>query len=270
MNLVSTREPAIALHLRELFQHRDLFFAWTERELRVRYKQSLLGGLWAILQPLVLMLLFALVFSVFIKIPTDGIPYPIFAYTALLPWMYFATAITFGTMSLVNNINLVTKIYFPREILPLASTAAALVDFVIASAVLVMLMLYYRIPFYPTLAWLPVLILLQTIFIAGLLFFTTAFIVFYRDTRFVIPLALQAWMYATPIIYPLSVVPARLLPFYMLNPMAGLIDSYRSIILRGSAPDPLALGLASFVAALTLVAGYAYFKHVDQVLPDVI
>lgn len=260
----------MAQNIRELYRFRELLISWTFRELRLRYKQSLLGGLWAIVQPVVLMFLFVLVFSVFVRLPTDGIPYPIFAYTALLPWTYFATSLTFSVPSLVTNMNLVTKIYFPREILPLASIGAALVDFSIASSVLIVLMLYYRIPFYITLLWVPVLILAQTIFVAGVALFASMLNAFFRDVRFMIPLAVQAWMYATPIIYPLSAVPDWLRPFYLLNPMAGIIDSYRRVILKGLPPDPVALGLAFGMAVIMLLIGYIYFKRSERVLPDVI
>lgn len=256
--------------VQELYQYRELLFSWTKRELKLRYKQSLLGGMWAILQPLILMLLFALVFSIFVRLPTDGIPYPIFAYTALLPWTYFATSLSFGAPSLVSNMNLVTKIYFPREIIPLASIGAALVDFIVASVVLVLLMLYYQVPFHVTLLWVPILILIQTIFIIGVSLFASILNAFYRDVRFVVPLALQVWMYATPIIYPLSSVPDWLRPFYLLNPMAGLVDSYRRVILKGLQPDPAALGIAIVMALVMILVGYFYFKRSEGVLPDVI
>jgi len=257
-------------YLREIYKFRELLISWTIRELRLRYKQSMLGGLWAILQPLTLMVLFVIIFSVFVRVPTEGIPYPIFAYSALLPWTYFATAITFSVTSLVTNMNLVTKIYFPREILPFASIGAALVDFAIASIVLVGLMLFYRIPFHITLLWLPVPIVTETVFIAGVALFAAILNAFYRDVRFLIPLAIQAWMYATPIIYPLSSVPDWLRPFYLLNPMAGLIDAFRRVIIQGLNPDPVAFGLSASIAIILLFAGYAYFKRAERILPDVI
>ena len=257
-------------HFREFYGYRSLLLTWTGRELRIRYKQSLLGTLWAILQPLALMILFVIVFSRFVQLPSDDIPYPIFSYTALLPWTFFATAITFGIPTLVNNMNLVTKIYFPREILPLASIGAALVDFAIASVMLFVLLLFYRIPLYSTWVWVPVLVLVQTGFTIGVILPASALNAFYRDVRFVIPLATQIWMYATPIIYPASAVPEWLRPFYFLNPMAGLIVSYRRVILQGLPPDTMAFGMAVGVSLLFLVVGYFYFKHVEGKLPDVI
>jgi lipopolysaccharide transport system permease protein len=257
-------------HILELYRYRELLFSWTARELRLRYKQSLLGGVWAVLQPLILMGLFVVVFSFFVHVPTDDIPPPIFTYTALLPWIYFATALSFGVPSLVMNMNLVTKIYFPREILPLASIGAAFIDFGIASGVLVLLMLIYRIEFQITLLWLPVLILVQTIFTVGLTLFAAMLNAFYRDVRFMIPLIIQVWMYITPIIYPLSAVPEWLRPYYLLNPMAGLIDSYRRTIIQGLPPNGLGLALAFVIAVIVLVAGYSYFKRSEGILPDVI
>lgn len=254
----------------ELYRFRELLLSWTNRELRLRYKQTLLGSLWAVLQPLVLMFLFVIVFSIFVRLPTDGVPYPIFAYTGLLPWTYFATSLSFSVSSLVNNMNLVTKIYFPREIIPLASIGAALVDFGISSIVLLFMMLYYKYPIVPTILWVPVLILIQTIFIVGVVLFGSMLNAFYRDIRFMVPLTIQAWMYATPIIYPLSSVPGWLRPYYLLNPMAGLVDSYRRVILHGVAPDPVALGMATVISVLLLFFGYRYFKSSEGILPDVI
>ena len=260
----------MAQNILELYRFRELLLSWTMRELRLRYKQSLLGGIWAILQPLALMLLFVLVFSYFVHLPTDGIPYPIFVYTALLPWTYFATSLSFGVPSLVNNTSLVTKIYFPREILPLASIGAALVDLCIASVVLVFLMLAYHVPFHPTLLWVPLLLIVQTMVITGVTLFASMANAFYRDVRFILPLVIQAWMYATPIIYPLSVVPDWLLPLYLLNPMAGLIDSYRRVILKGLPPDWLSLSLACGISILVFLGSYVFFKRAEGVLPDVI
>lgn len=260
----------ILTYWKDFYHYRALLFSWVERDLRLRYKQTLLGGIWAILQPLVLMLLFVLIFSVFVTLPSDGIPYPVFSYTALLPWTFFSTSVTFGVNSLVNNITLVTKIYFPREILPIASIGAALVDFGIASGILVLMMLVYHIPFYLTLLWVPLLLLIQIIFTAGIILIASMMNAFYRDVRFIIPLFLQALMYASPIIYPLSSVPEKYRTVYLLNPMAGLIDSYRRVILKGVYPDLTILGIAALISVLILTAGYLYFKQAEKVLPDVI
>lgn len=257
-------------HLKALVRHRDLLWTWVWRDIRVRYKQSLLGGLWAIIQPLSLMLMFTLIFSIFAPLPTEGIPYPIFSYTALLPWTFFATSITFAVTSLTNNMSLVTKIYFPREILPLAAVGTSLLDLGIAAIVLVGLMLFYWVPLSLTMLLFPVLLLIQITLALGIAFFASAVNVFYRDIRFIVPLAMQLWMYATPIIYPVQLVPERYLPIYMLNPMAGLIEGYRSILLHGEMPNWAYLGLSAGVSTVLFLAGYAYFKHVEPRFADII
>lgn len=256
--------------LKKLYDRRDLLFMWTRRDIRVRYKQSFLGAAWAVLQPLALMLVFTVVFSVIVRISTGEIPYPLFSYTALLPWSFFATSISFGVTSLIGNINLVTKVYFPREILPLAAIGAGLVDFFIASVILVGLMLFYQYPLSEKLVLVPVLLIIQILLMAGVILLAAAVNVFYRDVRFVIPLVTQIWMYATPIIYPVSMIPAKLVPFYMLNPMAGLIESYRAVALYDSWPDWHYLGLAAVVSLLVFWLGYGYFKRVEWEFADII
>ncbi|MEA3335277.1 MAG: ABC transporter permease [Chloroflexota bacterium] len=257
-------------HFTELFGYRDLLWLWTLREVRVRYKQSFLGVAWAIIQPLALTVVFTVVFSFLLKIDTGDVPYPVFAYTGLVPWTFFATSLAFGIPSLVNNMNLVTKIYFPREILPLASIGAAFVDFLIACAILAGLMLIYRV--FPGIEalWLGPLLLLQIILSIGVILLGAALIVFFRDIRFVVPLLTQVWMYATPIIYPVDFVPEQLRPFYFLNPMAGIIDGYRRVLIYGEAPNMQALTLATIVSVILFVVGYLVFKRTEPVFADII
>lgn len=257
-------------HLREIIRYRDLLWIWTRRELKIRYKQSFLGAAWAILQPLSMALIFTVVFSVLVKLPTDDIPYPLFSYTALLPWTFFTTAITLGAPSLVNNMNLVTKIYFPREILPLSVVGASLVDFAVASIVFVGMLLLYYWPLRITVLLVPLILLVQILLTLGIVFFAAAINVFYRDVRFVIPLALQLWLYATPIVYPLSSVPEWVRPYYMLNPMAVLIDSYRRLLLLGQMPDWPHLAEGSAIALAIFLGGYLYFKHAERDFADLI
>jgi lipopolysaccharide transport system permease protein len=257
-------------HIRILFRFRYLLWMWTVREIKVRYKQSILGGAWAILQPLSLVVIFTVVFSLFVRMPTGGVPYPIFAYTALLPWTLLATSVTFAIPSLVNNLNLVTNAYFPREILPVAVTAAAFIDFCVASVIFAVMMVLYRVPVHWTLVWVPLLIGVQIILILGITFLGSAISVFFRDVRFVVPLGLQLWLYATPVIYPESLVPERLRTLYMLNPMAGLIASYRRVILRGLHPAPLDLGLAVALSMALCIAAYWFFKRVERQFADII
>lgn len=255
-------------HLHVLYQHRELLIIWTLREIKARYKQSVLGGAWAILQPVVLMIVYTVVFSLFIKLPSNGIPYPIFSYTALLAWTFLATSVAFAVPSLINNMSLVTKVYFPREILPLASIGAAFVDFLFASVPFIGLFIWYRTTVTATILWLPVLVAIQIALIVGVVLPSSAILVFVRDVRFVIPLAIQLWLYATPVIYPISVVPEHYRLLYALNPMVGLIDSYRRVVLQGSAPNPYYLGLSAAISAALCLAGYIYFKHAEETFAD--
>ncbi len=257
-------------HLRELWRYRELLWSWTVREVKVRYKQSLLGAAWAIVQPVGTALIFTIVFAHFIRVPTGDIPYPIFSYAALLPWTFFATSVSLATDSLVRNMNLVTKIYFPREILPMASVFAGLLDFAIASLVFVGMAFYYRVPLGWSALLVPLLVAVQLLLTLGVVFFASALNVFYRDIRFIIPLGLQLWMYLTPIIYPLSLVPERYRTLYLLNPMAGLIESYRRIIVQGKMPLAAQLWPSVGIAVVLFVVAYAYFKQAEQVFADII
>ncbi len=257
-------------NIRELSAHRGLLINWVIRDIKVRYKQSLMGAAWAVLQPLSATLIFALIFSRFVRVPTDGIPYPIFYYSALLPWTFFASSITFGVGSLVSNMSLVTKIYFPREILPLSAVLASMVDFFIASIIFVGMMIFYQVPLSASLICIPLLLLIQITLTVGVVLFASAMNVFYRDVRFVIPLGLQLWMYLTPIIYPLNMVPERFRALYMLNPMASVIDSYRRTILLGEWPSFSYLALGGLTAAVLLVVAYWYFKRSEAVFADII
>ena len=258
------------IHLANLYHYRDLLSLWTEREIRVRYKQSALGVAWAIIQPLTLTIIFTLVFSRLMQVDTGGIPYPVFAYSALLPWTFFSTSLAFGIPSLVNNLNLVGKIYFPREILPLASIGAALLDFAMASLVFAGMMLIYRIPLTLNALWAVPLLIIQLILTVGVTLIGAALIVFFRDVRFVIPLLTQIWMYASPVIYPATLVPAQWQTLYFLNPMAGIIDGYRRALTQGEPPNIPALLLATVVSCVLLLAGYIIFKRSEPLFADLI
>jgi lipopolysaccharide transport system permease protein len=257
-------------NIRNLWKHRELLWVWTAREVRVRYKQSLLGVGWAILQPLAFTLMFTLVFSFVVQVPTDGIPYPIFSFTAMLPWTMFATAINFGVSSLVGNMNLVTKIYFPREVLPLAAIAAAFVDFLVASLIYIVMLLWYRMPIYPTALLLPVLVAVQLALTIGVVLLGAAGLVFYRDIRFLVPLGLQLWLYASPVIYPASMIPAQWQWLYQLNPMVGILEGYRAILLHGQWPPTSSLATATVISVAVLLAGYAWFKRAEPAFADLI
>jgi lipopolysaccharide transport system permease protein len=230
----------------------------------------MLGAAWAILQPLSMMVIFTIVFSLFLQVSTDGVPYPVFVYTTLLPWTFCATSLTFGVPSLVTNAQLLTKIYFPREILPFASIGAALVDLLVASSLLVPLLIWYQTPLTWSLLWVPFLIVLQTALIVGIVLPTAALNVFYRDVRFIVPLAVQLWLYITPVLYPLNAVPERLRPWYALNPLVGIMDAFRQVILYGRPPDPVYLGMSAVVTLVLLVSGYAFFKRAEDQFADVV
>lgn len=257
-------------HWAKLYEYRDLLWLWTWREIQVRYKQSLLGVAWAVLQPLALTVVFTLVFSRLVRIDTGGIPYPIFSYVALVPWTFFATALSFGIASLVNNMNLVTKIYFPREILPLASVGAAFVDFLVSAVILVGMMSLYGVrPSWVSL-WIVPLLLVQIALTVAIVLFGAAFLVFFRDVRFVVPLLTQVWMYATPIIYPANSVPPQFRALYFLNPMAGIIDGYRKVLLLGELPLPSTIVPGVIVTLVLLISGYVFFKRSEPVFADLI
>jgi lipopolysaccharide transport system permease protein len=260
----------MSAYLTELIGARELLFTWTRRDFKVRYSQSVLGAAWAILQPLSLMVIFSIIFSVFVKVPTGGMPYPVFAYTALLPWTFFANSLNSAIPSLVSNMNLVSKIYFPRETLPLSAIIVSFIDFLIGISVFVLLVVIYRIPVGPTAALVPLIVLIQVIFTFGISLAGSAVNVFYRDIRFVIPLALQIWMYLSPIFYSVNVVPERVRPIYLLNPMATLINSYRRVVLLNQPPNWPHLGLAAVVACTLTLFAYRYFKRAETKFADLI
>ena len=257
-------------NLKILLAYKDLLKLWTQREIRIRYKQSFLGIAWAILQPLVLMIIFSVIFSLIIKVPTNGIPYPIFSYSGILPWTFFSTALSFGIPSLVNNMGLVTKIYFPREILPLASIGAAFFDFLIASSIFIGMYFYYHMKPSWNLFFLPLILVIHVILTIGIVLPMSALNVFYRDIRFIIPLGIQIWFYATPIIYPVSQIPERFRTLYAINPMVGIIDAYHQVILYHNHPNFLYLSISLLVSLLLFNGGYWLFKKMEFKFADVI
>ena len=254
----------------KLAQYRDLLYTLSVHRIKVRYKQSVLGITWAILQPLSLMLIYTVIFSFIARMPSDGAPYAIFAYAALLPWTCFSNALTNATNSLVTHSHLVTKVYFPREILPLTYVIAAIFDFLIASTVFIGLMIYYHVPLtLNALYGVPIVAVLM-IFTAAMALLFSATQVRFRDIGVAMPLLLQLWMFATPVVYPLNAVPRRLLPIYSLNPMVGLIESFRQVMLYGARPSLRLLGISALISTLLLVVSYIYFKRVEATVADII
>jgi lipopolysaccharide transport system permease protein len=257
----------IPANLAKLVQYKDLIGTLSVHRIKVRYKQSVLGVFWAVLQPLSIMLIFTFVFSLIARMPSEGAPYALFAYTALLPWNYFSAGVSNATNSLASHAQFVTKVYFPREILPITYVVAALFDFGVASTLLVGLMIYYRVsPTINALYAVPIILVL-TCFSLAMSFFFSATQVRFRDIGVAVPLLLQVWLFATPVIYPLSAVPARWRPLYMLNPMVGIIESFRQVILSGSAPDD-SFPISAAVSVILLVASYIYFKLVEATMAD--
>ena len=266
----SARFVDIPTYLQTLWQHRRLIWTWALREIKVRYRQTVLGGLWAILQPLSLTIVFTLIFAKVLKVPTGDVPYPVFAYAAMLPWSFFANSLNFASNSLVSNMSLVQKVYFPREVLPLASLLAGLIDLGFASLVYLGLLILYRWPLTIAVMWIPLLLAIQLLLMIGVSLFLAAIMVFYRDVRFVLPLLLQIWFYATPIVYPIALIPERFLPIYSLNPMAALINSYRQVLVHGQAPDFTLNSLGLLVAIAIFFLGYRFFKAKEREFADVV
>ncbi len=257
-------------YFKELIHYRELLLTFAIRDLKVRYKQTIMGMAWAILQPLALMIIFTVVFSRLARVPSDGIPYPIFSYCALLPWIFFSTSVNMATPSVTNNMNLVTKIYFPREVLPIATVMACFVDFLIASVIFIGMMFFYHVNLNIYMLWIPLIMAIQIIFTLGIVLLTSCSNVFFRDIKHIMPIGLQIWMYLTPIIYPVSLIPEKWRTLYMLNPMAGIIDGYRRVILQASPPEFKFLLLASCVSLVLFFLGYSYFKKAEGVFADVI
>lgn len=253
----------------ELWKFRELLIALTAREIKIRYKQTLLGVAWAILQPASLTIIFTLVFGYFLKVSTGDVPYPVFVYSALVPWMFFSNSLSFGSLSVVNNGNLVTKIYFPREILPLSSIGAALFDFVMASFVFVLLMIVYKIT--PTFNLIYIAILIPALFFltCGIAFILSAINVLYRDIKFVVPLVLQIWLFLTPIIYSTSQVPEKYQIFLRINPLVPLLENFRLVTVYAQAPNFTEVILFTLISILIFFAGYWFFKSYEKVFADV-
>jgi lipopolysaccharide transport system permease protein len=257
-------------NIKSHFSYKDLLFTWTYRIIRGRYQQSVLGGLWAIIVPTTTTVIFSIIFTFFVPINTGDTPYMLFSYTAMIFWTFFSSTINDMVDSLVGNMNLVSKIYFPREILPIASLLARLVDTFIAFILLILLMLYFKVKInFSGLLFLPLILLIQISLSLGLGFIGGALNVFYRDVRHIIVLGLQLWFYASPIIYPVSAVPERLRFVYFLNPMAGVLESYRSILLYQGYPDMSVL-ISAGVSIIVLLIGYRVFKSVEFQFADVI
>ena len=252
-----------------LTDYRDLLVALSVHRLKVRYKQSVLGIAWAIIQPVALMLIYTLVFSIVTQVKSTGVPYAVFAYAALLPWSFFSTGLTNATNGLVSHAQLVTKVYFPREILPISYVVAALVDLLIASLVMVGLMIYYRVPLTTQTLWIFPIVVVMTAFVTSCALVFSAMQVRVRDIGMAMPLLLQLWMFASPVVYPLHQVPERYRELYVLNPMVGIIENFRAALL-GTSMDHHSLWISTVVSLVLLPLSFLYFKRVEATVADVI
>lgn len=260
----------MTVYTQELLEARDLIWAWTGRTLRGRYQQSALGWLWAVIQPAATVAIFTVVFTYFVPVDTEGVPYVLFSYAAVVPWTFLATSLPDMSMSLVQNMNLVTKIYFPREALPIAAMLARMVDFGISAALLAVLLLVYQAPLSLTsLLYLPGIVAIQLLLIVGLGLGSAAANVYYRDVDPLLRLALQIWFYASPIIYPVSLVPEKWRAAYFLNPMAGVIVGYRDILLFGRAPEPTVY-VSGAISIAIFVIGVWFFRRVEWQFADIV
>lgn len=261
----------ISLKLGELWEYRELLYFLTWRDIKVRYKQTVLGAAWAIIQPFFTMVVFSLFFGKLAKVPSDGIPYPIFSYAALVPWTFFATGLSQASNSLVSSSKMIKKIYFPRLSLPLSTVLGGMVDFILAFIVLLAMMLYYGI--YPTVnvVWLPFFFLLAISTSLGASLWLSAMNVQFRDVRYVVPFITQFWMFASPIAYPSSLIEDPLLrTLYALNPMVGVVDGFRWALLNTDTAPSLTIIASSTAALLLLVSGAYYFRRMERTFADVV
>jgi lipopolysaccharide transport system permease protein len=260
----------LRLNLGELWQYRELIYFLAWRDIRVRYKQTMLGAAWAVIQPFLTMVIFSIIFGQLAKIPSDGVPYPVFAYSALLPWQLFAYALAQSSNSLVANQHLITKVYFPRLAIPISTILAGLLDFLIAFVVLIAMMMYYGMT--PTAAvWtLPVFLLLAVGTALGIGLWLSALNVQYRDIRYAVPFLTQIWLFATPIAYPSSLIPSAWRTLYGLNPMAGVVEGFRWALLGTGSPPAGLLGVSTVIALGVLLSGLYYFRRMEKTFADMV
>jgi len=270
MTIIEPKKAWVPINLKEVWNYRELLYFLTKRDIKVRYKQTVLGGLWAIIQPVCTMVVFTLFFGRLARMPSDGIPYPIFVYAGLLPWTYFSNAVSSSGNSLVGSANLITKVYFPRLIVPTSASLGGLLDFFIAMLVLAALMIYYH--FIPSLAILlfPILVGLTFLCAVGVGLWLSALNVQYRDIRYVIPFLIQLWMFVSPVIYPVSMVKEKYQWLLALNPMGGVIEAYRASLLGHLPIDWFLLSLSAAIILILFISGLYYFRRMEKTFADVV
>lgn len=257
------------LDWRELFAYRELLWVLTARDVKVRYKQTVLGAAWAVLRPVTAMLIFSIVFGRLAKMPSDGIPYPVFVYAALLPWTFFANAVSASGQSLVGSTHLVSKVYFPRLIIPLSSIGAGVVDLLISTVILLLMMLWYGVGWSVHLLAAPLLLIAVVFTALGIGTLLSALTVAYRDFTHITPFMVQIWMYVTPVVFPISLVPERWQWLLYLNPMTGMVEGFRSAFLDRPF-DYVGLSISLTVSILIFLIGVAYFEKVERRFADII
>jgi lipopolysaccharide transport system permease protein len=270
---VVTIEPSkswVALNLRDLWNYRELLYFLTWRDVKVRYKQTLLGAGWAILQPLLTMLIFTLLFGRLAGIKSEGIPYPLFAYGGLLVWIFFSNSVTNSGNSLVGSANLITKIYFPRMIIPAAAVAAGLVDLALAFVIQVVLMIYYGVRVTWAITMIPVLVILVTLLALGVGMWLSALNVKYRDVRYAIPFLVQLWMFVSPIIYPVNMLPAKWRWALTLNPLTGIIQNFRIALFGNQAFEWKSLGISVVITCFVLIYSAFSFRRMEKHFADIV
>ena len=260
----------ISLKLREIWQYRELLYFLTWRDIKVRYKQTVLGAAWAIIQPFFTMVVFSIFFGRLAKVPSDGLPYPIFAYAALVPWTFFANGLNQASNSLVGSANLIKKVYFPRLVVPISSVISGVVDFVLAFAVLLGMMLFYGILPTVKILWLPLFVLLIFVTALGVGFWLSALNVQFRDVRYTVPFLTQFWLFTTPIAYPSSLLSEPWRTIYGINPMVGVVEGFRWALLgTDTAPGPIII-VSTVVALLLFVGGAFWFRKMEKTFADVV
>jgi lipopolysaccharide transport system permease protein len=267
--LIEAESQRVRFDLKQLWVYRELLFFLIWRDIKIRYKQTLLGSSWAIIQPLFAMLLFTLIFGKLARIPSDGIPYPLFAYAGLLLWTFFSNSLTNSGNSLVGSSSLITKVYFPRVIIPGAAVLAGLLDLVIASLLLVPLLIYYRVALTWNLLLLPVFVIMATLLALGVGMWLSALNVKYRDVRYALPFLVQLWLFASPVIYPISLVPQRWRWVAALNPMTGIIEGFRTSLLGGKFDAFTSLTSAALAVAI-LIVSFVAFQRVEDSFADIV
>jgi lipopolysaccharide transport system permease protein len=269
ITIIKPKKGLIPIDIKEIFKYRELLWTFIVRDIKVRYKQTIIGGLWAILQPFLTMVVFSFFFGKIAKMPSEGVPYPIFSYSGLLLWTYFANSVSNASNSLVGGASLITKVYFPRIILPLSASLVGLLDYFIAGTIILGFMLYYN--FIPSiyLFLLPLILFFTWMLGAGVGFFLSAINVKYRDVKYALPFFIQLWIYATPVIYPASVA-GQFEWVVKLNPMSGLIEAHRTMILGHHPINWGMLGSSMVFSLIIFISGIYYFKSVERYFADVI